>query len=100
MIRDVHVWNCMASVHLQDSEPVHFRYKIQQKSTVMALKPKKLDDELNKFSLRATQLGAMFYGQFHKLPCTDVFRVLWEVRFVSIYLFLFPISIFADLLWL
>lgn len=45
----------------------------------MALKPKKLDDELNKFPLRATQLGAMFFGRFDKLPSTDIFRVLWEV---------------------
>ena len=45
------------------------------------MNPAALDAGTDTARCRATMIGAMFAGNFDKVPRTDIGRILWEVPF-------------------
>jgi hypothetical protein len=62
--------------------PLHYRYKIVPKDSLNSFKPKELEPNLDRLSLRPGQFGAVFHQKYSQIPTCDWCKVVWEVGFL------------------
>ena len=57
---------------------LNFRYDLKPKPRVHAFEPKGLGNDADLKALRATQLGAVFANNLHKVPSNKIASIVWE----------------------